>query len=72
MLLERGRSSNIQALVSIVIIVVVATIIAIVLMTVEFCGGSSLRPLSEDLFTHGVYAWIRHKVVDCCFRILCW
>lgn len=42
MLLERGRSSNIQGLVLIVIIVVVAIVIAIVvLMMVEFGEGRS-------------------------------
>ena len=49
----RGRDSNIEALVLLLIgvTVVLAIAIAIVVIMVEFCGGLWLRPLSQDLFS---------------------
>ena len=46
MLQERGGDSNIQGLVLIINIVVVAIVIAIVVLTmVEFCGGTVVAPV---------------------------
>ena len=49
----RKRDSNIEALVLLVIGITIglAIAIAIVVIMVEFCGGLSLHPLSQDLFS---------------------
>ena len=55
-LLKRGRDSNVEPLVLINIIVVVAIVIAsVIILMGEFCGGPWLRPLSQDLFSARVY-----------------
>ena len=50
--LKRRRDSNIEPLVLINIIVMVATVeVIVVVLMGEFCGGLWLRPLSQDLFS---------------------
>ena len=55
-LLQRGKDSNIKALILIGITVAAVIVIAIVVvMMSKFCRGLLLRPLSQDLFSARVY-----------------
>ena len=50
-LLQRGKDSNIKALIVIDITVAAVIVTAtVVVMMDEFCGGLWLRPLSQDIY----------------------